>query len=133
MCTKWGFFFPPLDGFLRRMAQKWDDCLKLSCFEEGETMSGLIFLLPPTWGLLLSSLTPLWGVVTVGGRRGSGLSQIVILCSTSPSHSTQRYSSSPICDIKCGVPSKAICISTVAETLSQRETGRMVPDEAIES
>lgn len=111
-------FSPPLDDFLRRTSQKWDECLNLSCFGEGETMTGQIFLPPPPQCPLLWSLTRLQGAVTSGGRRGTGLSQAGI--PHHPSHTSQRCSISLIWEIKCGIPSKALCILTVAKTLGKK-------------
>ena len=38
-----------------------------------------------------------------------------------------------MCEIKCGVPPRAICILTVAEILSQRKSGLIVAYETIEN
>ena len=54
-------FSPSVDDFLRRASQKWDECLSLIWFGEGETLSGQIFLLPPH-SVYSSLVLPLSGV-----------------------------------------------------------------------
>ena len=93
------------------MSQKWEDCLEHKCPGESEDVHSTSFSLP-CWCLLISFVTPTWGLATVQeGEEGPGFFGVGIPYGTSLSllrH--QPCSSSVMCEIKCGVPLRVTCI-----------------------
>lgn len=116
------------------MSQKWEDCLEHAVLERAKTSTA-----PPSPSrsdVSFSPFLPLCGGMGgqwLWGRRARAVSGghplRYVFFPPAPPH----YSSSVMCEMKCGVPPRAICILTMAEILSQRKSGLIVEYETIEN